>query len=205
MLALRELIRMLSGWNTVAGSSRCQWFGPSVLALLISRYPQMSSGRRATLRRRYSKPVRGETEFVEVVTDLPFPDDSPVGCDLVDSLVHDDAWAERRNFARDRHQNEPVAVREQFPVVVLASRAAGRFGAPLPELLPRPRQLADGAVSVDAAGRIVHLGQLDTDVADASPVEGRVDDAGRNAGIRPLLGVPHRLRSISRVTPSAPL
>ena len=37
MLALRELIRMLSGWKTVLGSSRCHWLGPSVLALLISR------------------------------------------------------------------------------------------------------------------------------------------------------------------------
>jgi len=37
VFALRELIRMLSGWKTVPGSSRCQWLGPSVLALLISR------------------------------------------------------------------------------------------------------------------------------------------------------------------------
>jgi hypothetical protein len=36
------------------------------------------------------EPVRGEAEFVEVVTGLPFPDDSPVGCHLVDSLVPDD-------------------------------------------------------------------------------------------------------------------
>jgi hypothetical protein len=37
-VALRELIRMLSGWKTVVASSRCQWLGPSVLALLIFRY-----------------------------------------------------------------------------------------------------------------------------------------------------------------------
>ena len=37
MLALRELIKMPSGWNTVLGSPRCQWLAPSVLALLITR------------------------------------------------------------------------------------------------------------------------------------------------------------------------
>ncbi len=127
------------------------------------------------------EPVRGEAEFVEVVTDLPFPNDSTVGCHLVDSLVHDDARAERRNFSRDRHQNEPVAVLEQFPIVVLAGGATRRLGAPLPELLPRPRQLTDGAVAVNAARRVVQLSQLNTDVADASRVESGFDDPGRNA------------------------
>jgi len=51
---------------------------------------------------------------------------------------------------------------------------------------PRPRQLADGAVAVDAAGRFVQLGQLNADIADASGIESGVDDPGRNTGIRPL-------------------
>jgi len=53
-------------------------------------------------------------------------------------------------------------------------------------LSPRPRQLADGAVAVDAAGRFVQLGQLNADIADASGIESGVDDPGRNTGIRPL-------------------
>jgi hypothetical protein len=35
-----------------------------------------------------------ETELVEVITGLPFPDDAPVGCDFVDSLISDDVRAE---------------------------------------------------------------------------------------------------------------
>ena len=40
---------------------------------------------------------------------------------------------------------------------------------------------------VDAAGRIVQLCQLHTDVADASVIEGGVDNPGRHTGIRPLV------------------
>jgi hypothetical protein len=67
----------------------------------------------------------GEAEFVEVVAGPPVPHDAPVRCHLVDALVPDDVWAQRRHFARDRHQNEEaIAVLEQFPVVVLATASA---------------------------------------------------------------------------------
>src|SRR6185312_3473774 len=146
----------------------------------------MLSGWRATLRRRYSNPSGVKPNSSRWSPTFHSQTIRPSGGHLVDSLVPDDVWAERRNFSRDRHQNEPVAVLEQFPVVVLAGGTAGRLGAPLPELLPRPRQLADGAVAVDAAGRFVQLGQLNADIADASGIESGVADPGRNTGIRPL-------------------
>ncbi|OBF35945.1 hypothetical protein A5724_15085 [Mycobacterium sp. ACS1612] len=62
--------------------------------------------------------------------------------------------AGRGHFARERHQDEPVAVLQQFPVVILSGRAARRFDAPLPDRLAVPRQLTDRAVVVDAASRI---------------------------------------------------
>src|SRR3982074_2618489 len=133
------------------------------------------------------EPLSSETEFVEMIACLPLPDDSAVGCDFVDSLVSDDVRAKRRNFTRDRHEDEAIAVFEQFPIVVLAGRTTRRLGPPLPEFLPRPRQLTNGPVAVDAARRVVQLSQLHTDVADASRVESRVDDPGWYAWMRPLV------------------
>jgi hypothetical protein len=95
--------------------------------------------------------LSGEAEFVEVVACLPLPDDSPVRCHLIDALVSDDVWAQRGDYARDRHENEAVAVLKQFPVVVLPGGTTRGLGTPLPELVPRPRHLSDGAVAVDAA------------------------------------------------------
>jgi hypothetical protein len=63
-----------------------------------------------------------------MVAGLPFPDDVPVRRHLVDALINNGVWAEHRNLTRDRHQNEAIAVLEQFPVVVLAGRTARRLG-----------------------------------------------------------------------------
>ena len=76
-----------------------------------------------------------------MIARLPFPDDSPVRCDFVDSLVSDNVRSKAGTSRGIADENEAIAVLEQFPIVVLPSRAARRLGAPLPELLPRPRQL----------------------------------------------------------------
>ena len=115
--------------------------------------------------------VCSETQFVEVVASLPFPHDAPIRSRLVDALIPDEVWTQRWNLTRHRHQNEAVAVLEQFPVVVLAGGTAGRLGPPLPDLLARPRQLTDSPVAVDAARRVSQLAQLNADIAHAAAVE----------------------------------